>query len=90
MKKEKNAYITPLLTVVEFRTEKGYAYSFASTVDAMGNHVEMQVQGVVDQMTMETQAITDPNSFVAGYMDGEYDDNSIAVGDWTYQNGSHF
>ena len=27
MKKEKNMYITPLLTVVEFRTERGYATS---------------------------------------------------------------
>lgn len=27
MKKEKNTYITPLLTVVEFKTEKGYAMS---------------------------------------------------------------
>lgn len=27
MKKEKNTYITPLLTVVEFKTERGYAAS---------------------------------------------------------------
>lgn len=27
MKKEKNAYITPLLTVVEFKAERGYSAS---------------------------------------------------------------
>ena len=54
MKKEKNMYITPLLTVVEFRTERGYAMSgvepatisgelnmFADYINAGANNLAM-------------------------------------------------
>lgn len=90
MKKEKNTYITPILTVVEFKTERGYAYSFGGNVDEVGNHIQDQLMFFVNESQISTGDATLENGFVGGYMTGAAEDNSSAVGDWTYQNGSHF
>ena len=91
MKKEKNTYITPLLTVVEFKAERGYAYSFANVTEA-GQQVELQLQGYLDMAHSEAGVINDRNSFVGGYMNGAAEDNSDPVSGtgWTFENGSYF
>lgn len=75
-------YEAPRLTVVEFRTEKGFAVSSfgaLETVQMLNNQFEA--------ITMDVNG-----NLVAGYMDGEAIDNSgdpVGSG-WEFQNGGYF
>ena len=87
MKKEKNTYITPLLTVVEFKTERGYAQSENLVMNA-----SMRINEFVDQ-EMEIQlADVDSrghNEVLAGNL-GENVDQASGGSAWQYSNGSWF
>lgn len=90
MKKEKNTYITPLLTVVEFKTERGYAASDSEfTWQTPAQQINMFI------MT-ESGMITDQNdgsdgNLAAGYLEGKEDhSNDGGSSNWSYANGSWF
>ena len=75
MKKNKLIYEAPQLTVVEFRTERGYAQSSFGAVERVNMYVDA---------TMAALAVQDANgNLVGGYMDGSAIDNSEPTGDWT-------
>jgi hypothetical protein len=75
-------YEAPRLTVVEFRTERGYAGSF-NAVQTINMFADRESQRVI---LMEGD-----HNFVGGYMDGEREDNSDPIGNWTLTDGtSHF
>lgn len=85
MKKNKHNYVAPGLTVVEFRVEKGYAYSITSPVQQINTEIE-------HMMFMAQPAGDNNNSLVGGYMDGAAIDNSNPTGGsgWEYENGGWF
>lgn len=72
MKKEKNAYITPLLTVVEFKAERGYLASQAA--EQINWMIEMETSGQTVP-TEEAQTMEDERSATVGYWGG-YDDHT--------------
>lgn len=85
MKKNKQNYVAPGLTVVEFRVEKGYAASNLSVFSAQ-QHI---------QMFLENQTELDmgnDGNLAAGYMEGGMEDHTDAYSGsgWEYQNGGWF
>lgn len=86
MEKVKKAYIAPLLTVVEFRAERGYEGSAAITWETPAQQINMFISA---EMEMADQRDANGN-LAAGYM-GEQEDHSNDVsGSWSYANGSWF
>lgn len=88
MKKEKNTYITPLLTVVEFKTERGYADSG----DNLIINSQQAIQGFIDQQVAEQQmGIVDDGRVVAAQMGGNDDHTNAGSGSsWQYADGGWF
>lgn len=85
MKKNKKIYEAPLLTVVEFRTEMGYASSGRfKPVEQINMFIDMELNNV------GINSGTDGN-LAAGYLSNEWGDHSGDVsGNWSYANGSWF
>lgn len=85
IERQKNAYITPLLTVVEFRTERGYAESYTWTTPA--EQINMLV-------AMEAETIVENDgsdgNLAASYFGGQEDHSNDVSGSWSYANGSWF
>lgn len=79
-------YEAPRLTVVEFRTERGYASSFPG--------VSGKIQMYADALQQEMDLVDHDGhgNLVGGYMDGPAEDNSNPFGGsgWEFQNGSYF
>lgn len=89
MKKEKNTYITPLLTVVEFKTERGYADSAEFTWQTPAQQINMFIMTESGMITEQNDG-SDGN-LAAGYMEGQEDHSNAANGStWSYSNGSWF
>lgn len=84
MKKNKKIYEAPLLTVVEFRTERGFAFS-SWAGENVANEINMMV-------ALEVQAHANDGSgnLVAGEMNGQEDHSGDVSGEWSYANGSWF
>lgn len=84
MKKEKNAYITPLLTVVEFRTERGYASSEGNLVI----NSSQAIQGFIDrEVALEEHQmgeVREGGGVLAGEMLGNEDHTNAGTGSWGY------
>lgn len=86
MEKEKNTYIPPILTVVEFKTERGYAessFSFQNTAQRIDMFV-MTESGMV------TEQNDGDGNLAAGYMEGNQDYSNASSGSWQYSNGGWF
>jgi hypothetical protein len=90
MKKEKNAYITPLLTVVEFRTERGYASSEGNLVI----NSSQAIQGFIDrEVALEEHQMGEvrEGGVLAGEMLGNEDHSNAGSGSaWQYSDGGWF
>ena len=86
MEKVKKAYIAPLLTVVEFRAERGYLGS--TTFEAA-----QQINMYVDQFMLDEGSMNDGSEdgyLAAGYLGGQEDHSNDVSGSWSYANGSWF
>ena len=86
MKKEKNTYITPLLTVVEFKTERGYAQS------GLHMNAAMRINEFVDeQMAIQVAQANENGEAVGAQMYGNEDySNPGGSSNWQYSNGGWF
>lgn len=89
MKKEKNTYITPLLTVVEFKTERGYA---ASDSGLLVENASMRINEFVDEQMAKQVAQANENGEAVGAQMYENEDYSNVGGssNWQYSNGGWF
>lgn len=88
MEKVKKAYIAPLLTVVEFRTERGYSASYNLIISS-----QQKIQGFIDkEVEMQMMGELDASGNVtAADMLGNEDYSGGAAGTgWQYDNGSWF
>lgn len=86
MEKEKNTYIPPILTVVEFKTERGYADSVTRWDPVQ--QINMFVAAEAD-MTAGNDG-SDGN-MAAGYLGGTEDHSGDGgSSNWSYANGSWF
>lgn len=89
MKKNKKIYEAPLLTVVEFRTEKGFA-------DSGSTNFIIQTHQVIDEELVHHLRMGQTNTsgnggFVAGGMNGNVDhSNDGGSSNWQYSNGGWF
>ncbi len=86
MKKEKNTYITPILTVVEFKTERGYAQS------GLVMNASMRINEFVDeQMAIQVAQANENGEAVSAQMYGNEDySNPGGSSNWQYSNGGWF
>lgn len=87
MEKEKNTYIPPILTVVEFKTERGYAESglVMNTVQRINEFAD---QEMAIKMAQESNLTGEA---VGGEMFGNVDQsNPGGSSDWQYSNGGWF
>ena len=86
MKKEKNTYITPILTVVEFKTERGYAQS------GLVMNASMRINEFVDeQMAIQVAQANENGEAVGAQMYGNEDySNPGGSSNWQYSNGGWF
>lgn len=89
MKKEKNTYITPLLTVVEFKTERGYA---ASDSGLLVENASMRISEFVDeQMAIQVAQANENGEAVGAQMYGNEDYSNVGgSSNWQYSNGGWF
>ncbi len=85
MEKVKKAYIAPLLTVVEFRAERGYEASI--TWNTPAQQINMFISA---EMEMAGQNDGSDGNLAAGYLGGQEDHSSDVSGSWAYENGSWF
>ena len=85
MEKVKKAYIAPLLTVVEFRTERGYEGSLIM-------NASMRINEVVDQeMAIHVAQANENGEAVGAQMYGNEDySNPGGSSNWQYSNGGWF
>ncbi len=87
MEKVKKAYIAPLLTVVEFRAERGYEGSY--TWETPAQQINMFIMTESGMITEQNDG-SDGN-LAAGYLEGNEDHSNAANGSaWSYANGSWF
>ncbi len=87
MEKEKNTYMPPILTVVEFKTERGYAASG----DAVWNAAQQINMFVAAESDMVGQNDGSDGNMAAGYLGGNEDHSSDGGGSsWSYANGRWF
>ena len=87
MKKEKNTYITPILTVVEFKTERGYAQSENLVMNA-----SMRIDEFVNEQMVKHVAQANENGEAVGaqmYGNEDYS-NPGGSSNWQYSNGGWF
>lgn len=86
-KQNKLTYETPTLTVVEFRTERGFAES-QFTFNA-AQRVNMFID---NEMRMERANDGTDGNLVGGYMSGHEDHSGDGAGGggWQYENGGWF
>lgn len=88
MKKEKNTYITPLLTVVEFKTERGYALSTDSLIIDSQQAIQLFIDKEIEGQQM---GMVDDGRAVAGTMTGNDDHTNAGSGsNWSYSDGGWF
>ena len=88
MEKVKKAYIAPLLTVVEFRAERGYEGSAAAfTWETPAQQINMFISA---EMEMAGQNDGSDGNLAAGYLEGKEDHSNDVSGNWSYANGSWF
>lgn len=73
--KQKQKYVAPGLTVVQFKAERGYAESNA--VFGAAQQINMMLE---DQITMQMQSSGD--EFAAGYFENV--DETNPTGNWVY------
>ena len=85
MEKVKKAYIAPLLTVVEFRTERGYEGSLIM-------NASMRINEVVDQeMAIHVAQANENGEAVGAQMYGNEDYSNVGgSSNWQYSNGGWF
>lgn len=88
MKKNKKIYEAPLLTVVEFRTEKG----FAASDDNYIVNSQQAIQAFIDkEIHSQVMGMTTENGVVAATMEGNEDHTNAGGGtSWQYSNGGWF
>ncbi|MBO4587008.1 MAG: hypothetical protein J5677_04235 [Bacteroidales bacterium] len=84
MKKNRQNYEAPTLTVVEFRIERGYAESTFNfgAVQKINNFVN-------ESLDIQMNNGSDGN-FNAGFMVNQEDHSNDVSGSWSYANGSWF
>ncbi len=88
MEKVKKAYIAPLLTVVEFRTERGYEGSAAITWETPAQQINMFI---MTESGMITEEHDENGNLAAGYMGGQEDHSGDgSSSNWSYANGGWF
>lgn len=80
MKKEKNRYITPLLTVVEFKAERGYGASGEPGLRGTAQQLQMMTESMI-YTEVTASDLSSNNRLVAGYLDDGGSSNSSAS-DW--------
>ena len=91
MEKVKKAYIAPLLTVVEFRTERGYAGSEGNLVI----NSSQAIQGFIDrEAAIESHQmgeVREGNGVFAGGLGENEDHTNAGSGSaWQYNDGGWF
>ena len=88
MEKEKNTYIPPILTVVEFKTERGYATSALNP----GLQAVQSINDFVDrEMSIQMAQGNANGEAVGGQMYGNEDMSNVGgSSDWQYSNGGWF
>lgn len=87
MKKEKNTYIPPVLTVVEFKTERGFAAS-GLVMNAVQNINDFADQEMLIRMAQDNPLTEEA---VGGQMYGNEDHtNAGGSSAWQYSNGGWF
>lgn len=81
-------YEAPRLTVVEFRTERGYATSG----DNLLVNSQQYIQGFIDrEVENQLMGVTDDGRVVAATMDGNEDHTNATNGSaWAYADGTWF
>lgn len=89
MKKDKKTYITPLLTVVEFKTERGYAQS---ENENLVMNASMRINEFVDeQMAIQVADANENGEAVGAQMYGNEDYSNVGgSSNWQYSNGGWF
>ena len=80
---KRKTYVAPLLTTVEFRTERGYAFSAFEATQQINNLVEQE-------LVMQAAQNDGSGNLVAGYLDGNEDHSNDGSGNWQYANGGWF
>ena len=86
MKKEKKIYESPQLTVVEFRTERGFAEStlVKNASDAVNAFVDTEMAIRIAQQDAS-------GNVIAGNMAGNEDNSNVGGSSgWQYANGGWF
>ncbi len=81
-------YEAPRLTVVEFRTERGYATSG----DNLLVNSQQYIQGFIDrEVENQLMGVTDDGRVVAATLDGNEDHTNATSGSvWAYADGTWF
>lgn len=88
IERQKNAYITPLLTVVEFRTERGYAESgFVLNPNNAPQAINDYIQFHESQILVAEQ---EGHGEVIASEFGVNQDQTSGGSNWQYSNGSWF
>lgn len=87
MKKNKKIYEAPLLTVVEFRTEKGFAGS-----DSLVMGAQQAIDGFVNtQFAIHVAEQNGNDEPIGAGMNGNFNmTNPGGSSDWQYSNGGWF
>lgn len=88
MTKKITNYEAPRLTVVEFRTERGYATSG----DNLLVNSQQYIQGFIDrEVENQLMGVTDDGRVVAATLDGNEDHTNATSGSvWAYADGGWF
>lgn len=81
-------YEAPRLTVVEFRTERG----FAGSADNLLVNSQQYIQGFIDrEVENQLMGVTDDGRVVAATLDGNEDHTNATSGSvWAYADGGWF
>ena len=88
MEKVKKAYIAPLLTVVEFRAERGYGASTDSLVISSAQSIQLFID---QEVAAQQMGNVDDNQVIAGVMGGNEDHSNAGSGSaWQYSDGGWF
>ncbi len=88
MTKKITNYEAPRLTVVDFRTERGYATSG----DNLLVNSQQYIQGFIDrEVENQLMGVTDDGRVVAATLDGNEDHTNATSGSvWAYADGGWF
>lgn len=86
--KDKNAYEAPRLTVVEFRSERGYTTSDTTpTIRELARNLDREVGNLVT-LEMEHNNLFGPNQHLHGRNENGSADGGMAAGYFTYEDGN--